>query len=302
MRIISLLPSATEIVCALGGADQLVGRSHECDFPLWVERLPVCSEPNFTPGSSRAIDDHVQAMQRQALSIYRLHTGLIRDLRPDLIITQSQCEVCAVSLRDVERATCDWLDVAAGVVSLEPNGLEDVFADIVRVGVALGAPERAHDLSATLRRRMRVTAERAGGLAARPTTACIEWLDPLIVSGNWMPDVVRMAGGVNLFSQADLKSPRIAWDDLRAQDPDVIVLLPCGFGIERGRQDLPLLRALPGWDALRAVRAGRVYLTDGHQYFNRPGPRLVESLEILAELLHPEAFHFGHEGTGWQRV
>jgi iron complex transport system substrate-binding protein len=302
MRIISLLPSATEIVCALGGADQLVGRSHECDFPPWVERLPVCSEPNFTPGSSRAIDDHVQAMLRQALSIYHLHDDVIRDLRPDVIITQSQCEVCAVSQRDVERATCAWLDADAAIVSLEPNGLDDVFADVARVGAALGAPARAHDLIAALRRRMGAVADRARDLPARPTVACLEWLDPLIVSGNWMPDLVRMAGGVNLFSQADFKSPRVTWDDLRAQDPEVIVLLPCGFGIERGRQDLPLLRALPGWEALRAVRSGRVYLSDGHQYFNRPGPRLVESLEMLAEMLHPETFHFGHEGSGWQRV
>ncbi|HEV2237960.1 MAG TPA: cobalamin-binding protein [Ktedonobacterales bacterium] len=302
MRIISLLPSATEIVCALGGAGQLVGRSHECDFPAWVERLPVCSEPNFTPGSSRAIDDHVRAMVRQALSIYRLHDDVIRALRPDVILTQSQCEVCAVSQRDVERATCDWLDSAAAIVSLEPNGLEDVFADIARVGEALGAPERAGGLIAALRQRMGAIADRARDVPARPTVACLEWLDPLIVSGNWMPDLVEMAGGVNLFSQADLKSPRIAWDDLRAHDPEMIVLLPCGFGIARGRQDLPLLRALPGWAALRAVRTGRVYLTDGHQYFNRPGPRLVESLEMLAEMLHPEAFAFGHEGSGWQRV
>jgi iron complex transport system substrate-binding protein len=302
MRIVSLLPSATEIVCALGGADQLVGRSHECDFPPEAERLPVCSEPDFTPGSSRAIDDHVQTMLRQALSIYRVHDDVIRDLRPDLIITQSQCAVCAVSLRDVEQATCDWLDAGARIVSLEPNGLDDVFADIVRVGEALGVPERARNLCAALRQRMRAIADRARDLTAHPTTACLEWLDPLIVSGNWMPDLVRMAGGINLFSRADFKSPRIAWDDLRAQDPEVIVLLPCGFSLERGLQDLPLLRALPGWEALRAVRAGRVYLTDGHQYFNRPGPRLVESLEMLAEMLHPDAFHCGHEGTGWQRV
>src|SRR5712691_3289298 len=146
MRIVSLLPSATEIVCALGFAEQLVGRSHECDYPRWVEHLPICSEPNFTPGSSREIDKHVQTILRQALSIYRIHGDVIQSLQPDFIITQSQCEVCAVSLRDVERAACEWLDIDASLLSLEPNDLADVFADIVRVAQAFGHAERGSQL------------------------------------------------------------------------------------------------------------------------------------------------------------
>ncbi|MHB8629343.1 MAG: cobalamin-binding protein [Aggregatilineales bacterium] len=302
MRIVSLLPSATEIVCALGFTDQLVGRSHECDYPAWVAQLPICSEPNFIPGSSREIDQYVQTMLQSALSIYRIHSDVIKELQPDFIITQSQCEVCAVSLKDVERASCEWLGIDAQLVSLEPNGLDDVFADIERVAAALGVPDRGRQQTRAMRQQMQAIAEQTHRLIAKPTIACVEWLDPLIVSGNWMPELVEMAGGINLFGQADLHSPRIAWDDLKAHDPDVILLLPCGFNMERGKQDLPILRANPGWDELKAVREREVYLTDGHQYFNRPGPRLVDSLEILAEIIHPEQFHFGYEGTGWQRL
>src|SRR5579859_344664 len=302
MRIVSLLPSATEIVCALGFADQLVGRSHECDYPKWVEQLPICSEPNFMPGSSREIDRYVQTKIQAALSIYRIHSDVIKALQPDFIITQSQCEVCAVSLKDVERASCEWLGIDSHIVSLEPNGLDDVFCDIERVAEALGVPERGRQLVTTMRQQMKAIETQTRALAAKPTIACIEWLDPLIVSGNWMPDLVAMAGGLNLFGQADYRSPRITWDDLQAKDPDMIILLPCGFSMERGKQDLPILESNPAWHDLKAVREGRVYLTDGHQYFNRPGPRLVASLEILAEILHPDRFHFGHKGGGWQRL
>ena len=302
MRIVSLIPGATEIVCALGFENQLVGRSHECDYPRGIERLPVCSEPNFMPGSSHEIDRYVRTMVHQALSIYHIDNDLLKELQPDLIITQSQCEVCAVSLDDVERATCEWLDVDAHIVSLEPNGLEDVFDDIQRVASALDVPERGSQQIQTMRQCMADITARTHTLAKRPTVACLEWLDPLMSSGNWMPTLVEMAGGVNLFGEPDLHSPRLTWEEVQDSDPDVIICLPCGFSIERGKQDLPILRAKPGWNDLRAVREGRVYLTDGHQYFNRPGPRLVDSLEILTEILHPDYFHFGHEGVGWQRL
>jgi iron complex transport system substrate-binding protein len=149
---------------------------------------------------------------------------------------------------------------------------------------------------------MAAVEERARGLTSRPTVACLEWIDPLMAAGNWMPELVARAGGVNLFGAAGKHAPWMSWDELRARDPDVIVLLPCGFGLARCREDLHLLQEKPGWADLKAVRGGRVFLTDGNQYFNRPGPRLVESLEILAELLHPEELHFGHEGSGWQRA
>ena len=303
-RIVSLIASATEIVCALGFEDQLVGRSHECDFPESVKRLPTCTEPKFNiHGTSAEIDDRVKSLLRQALSIYRVDADKLRQLRPDVIVTQVQCEVCAVSLKDVEQAVCSWLDSRPTIVSLAPNQLADVWADIRRVAEALGAAERGEALVGRLQQRMADIAHRsAGGSPARPTVACIEWLDPLMSAGNWMPELVTMAGGELLFGVAGKHSPRLAWEQFCAADPEVILVMPCGWDIGKSRQELRVLAQKPEWPRLRAVREGRVYLADGNQFFNRPGPRLLESLEILAEVLHPETFAFGDEGTGWQRV
>lgn len=299
-RIVSLIPSATEIVCALGFEDSLVGRSHECDYPPSVQRLPVLTEPKLDlKGGSREIDDRVKAVLRDAVSVYRVHADLLDELHPDIIVTQAQCEVCAVSLSEVERVTRECLNTPAELVSLEPNTLSDVFADFERVATALDAPERGTAKVAEIRQRMNAIAEQAADIPNKPTVAMIEWIDPLMAAGNWVPEMVEMAGGVNLFGKAGKHSPWMEWDELWASDPDVIVVLPCGFDIERSRIEMPALTRHPGWATLRAVREGRVYLTDGNQYFNRPGPRLAESLEILAEIFHPDVFHFGHEGKGW---
>ncbi len=302
-RIVSLIASATEIVCALGFQQELVGRSHECDFPASVERLPVCTEPKFNlRGTSAEIDQRVKALLQEGLSVYRVDADRLRQLQPDIIITQTQCEVCAVSLRDVEAAVCQWLDSRPRIVSLAPNALADVWEDIRRVAEALCVPERGAQLIERLQQRMTAIADRARTLPQRPTVACIEWIEPLMSAGNWMPELVAMAGGVHLFATAGKHAPYLNWDDLCAQDPEVILVLPCGWEMGRSRQEMPALARKPEWAALRAVQSGRVYLADGNQYFNRPGPRLVESLEILAEVLHPEAFAFGHEGSGWQRL
>ena len=302
-RVISLIASATEIVCALGLADRLVGRSHECDFPDEVRRLPVVTEPKFlTQGTSAEIDRRVKDLLEQALSVYRVDALRLRALRPDVIVTQSQCEVCAVTLSEVEQAVSDWLEARPRIVSLEPTGLADLWTDIARVADALGVPERGAALVESLQERMAAIAERAGGLAGRPSVASIEWIDPLMAAGNWMPELVEKAGGVSLFGEAGKHSPGMRWEALVRADPEVIVVLPCGFDMARTRAEMPALTGRPDWRELRAVRTGRVFLTDGNQYFNRPGPRLVESLEILAEILHPEAFHLGHEGTGWERL
>lgn len=300
-RIVSLIASATEIVCALGFEDELVGRSHECDYPRSVKRLPVCTRPKFrTDGTSYEIDQRVKAILQEALSVYRVDAGLLKQLRPSHIVTQTQCEVCAVSLKDVERAVAELTESTPRMVSLEPNALRDVWADIQRVADALEVPERGRRLTQELQNRMAQIAKKAQTLQARPRVASIEWIDPLMASGNWMPELIAMAGGVNLFGAAGKHSPWMTWDELREKDPEVIVILPCGFDIERTRQELPTLTQNPGWSTLRAVRERRVYLLDGNQYFNRPGPRLVESLEILAEVFHPALFHFGHQGKGWQ--
>jgi len=302
-RVVSLLPSATEIVAALGYADTLVGRSHECDFPEEVVELPVCTEPKVSTGlPSEEIHRSVAALLAESLSVYRVDARALRELSPTHVVTQVQCEVCAVSLADVEKALGEWAGERPELVALNPASLEDVFRDIERVAAALGAPERGARLVAALRSRMDAIAEAARRIPVRPTVATLEWLSPLMTAGNWMPELVRMAGGVDLLGEAGAHSRWIDWDALCAADPDVLLVFPCGFPLERVTREVGLLAGWPDWRSLRAVREGRVYLAEANQYFNRPGPRLLETLEIVAEVLHPEAFAFGHEGKGWLRL
>jgi iron complex transport system substrate-binding protein len=301
-RIVSLIASATEIVCALGFESQLVGRSHECDFPPAVKHLPQCTEPKFAvEGSSYDIDQRVKAIVQEALSVYRVDSAALDLLQPTHIITQSQCEVCAVSLRDVEQAVCEMISSKPVIVSLEPNSLRDVWADIRKVASALDQTERAETLIARLQNRMEDITHRARALDHKPSVSCVEWIEPLMAAGNWMPELVEMAGGANLFGEAGKHSPWMTWQELVAKNPDVIFVSPCGFDIPRAMQEMHLLSRQPEWETLTAVQTNRVFVADGNQYFNRPGPRLVESLEILAEMFHPSVFHFGHEGEGWTR-
>jgi len=299
-RIISLLPSATEIVAALGFADHLVGRSHECDFPPGVEKLPICSSTKVpADGTSYEIDQRVKAIVAEGLSVYRVDVERVRELRPDFILTQTQCAVCAVTPRDLEQALCTWTGAQPAIVSLEPNDLNDVWNDIRRVGEALGVQERAEELIGSLNERLGAIREKARRAQSRPSVAAIEWLGPLMAGGNWMPELIDIAGGRSLFARPGEHSSWLEWTRLIEADPDVIVLLPCGFKIAQTIRDLNLLTENPAWANLRAVKQGRVCLIDGHHYFNRPGPRLVESAEIVAEILHPDLFRFGHRGAGW---
>jgi iron complex transport system substrate-binding protein len=219
-------------------------------------------------------------------------------LQPDLILTQTQCAVCAVTPRDLEQALCTWTGAQPVMVSLEPNNLADVWNDFRRVGEALGVRSRAEDLIASLTKRLD-NIRAATGELSRPTVAAIEWLDPLMAGGNWMPELIEIAGGRSLFARAGEHSNWLEWATLIEADPDVVLLLPCGFKIEQTMRDLNLLTKNSAWAGLRAVKEGRVYAIDGHHFFNRPGPRLVESAEIVAEILHPDRFSFGHLETGW---
>jgi iron complex transport system substrate-binding protein len=300
LRVASLISSSTEIACALGAESLLVARSHECDFPPSVTRLPVLTRPKFVvDGSSVQIDERVQELLLSALSVYRVDPELLAELAPDVILTQSQCEVCAVSLRDVEEAVCQVLPSRPRIVSLEPNGLDDVWTDIRKVAEALALTERGEALIAGLQGRMHAISTRAAALTGRPTVACIEWIEPLMAAGNWMPTLCELAGGVSLFGEAGKHSPWMRWEDLVTKDPDIVICLPCGFDIPKTLSEMPALTRRPEWTHLRAVKNGQVFVTDGNQFFNRPGPRLVESLEILAELFHPKSFDFGHRGRGW---
>jgi len=299
-RIVSLLASATEIVCGLGFRDALVGRSHECDWPPGIETLPAVTEPKFpTDGTSYEIDARVKAIVQEGLSVYRVDGDALRRLDPDLLVTQTQCEVCAVSESDVQRALAEWTGSRPAVVSLEPHALSDVWDDVRRVAGALGVADRGEALVSRLVVRMDALARQAAGRPERPAVACIEWIDPLMAAGNWMPELVAMAGGESRFGDAGVHSPWMEWDDLVEADPDVVVVSPCGFDVGRTRREMTGLTERPGWDDLAAVRGGRVAIADGVAYFHRPGPRLAESLEILAEILHPATFDFGHRGSGW---
>jgi iron complex transport system substrate-binding protein len=302
-RIASLLPSTTEIACALGFERELVGRSHECDFPATVARLPVLTEPKLDPTvSGPEIDRQVRTLVSEGLSVYRVDADALRALRPTHILTQDQCEVCAASLRDVEDALAQWLGDRPTVVSLRPASLGDVFDDVQRVADALREGDRGRACVRELSDRITAVGERTSGLRERPRVACVEWIDPLMAAGNWMPELVTLAGGESIFGEVGRHSAWIEWEELRAANPDAIVVLPCGFDLARTRAEMPPLMARPGFHELRAVRDGRVFLVDGNQYFNRPGPRLVESLTLLAEMLHPDIFGTEHRGSAWETL
>jgi iron complex transport system substrate-binding protein len=303
-RIVSLLPSATEIVSSLGLGDLLVGRSHECDFPTDVVELPACTAARLSTGASSAdIDREVKGLLGEALSIYSIDESMLRSLSPQLIVTQSQCEVCAVSLADVEQAMRRTLGDGVRIVSLEAENLEGIWGDIEAVASAAGVEEAAGRLVSALRERVADIERRTERpLSEQPSVMCIEWMDPLMSAGNWMPDIVEKAGGRPVLAHAGEASPWIDWQQVREENPDFIVVLPCGFDIDRTRTEIDLLQTRPEWMQLTAVQSDRVFLADGNQYFNRPGPRIIDSIEIIAELLHPALFSFGHEGSAWESL
>ncbi len=302
LRVISLIASATEIVHALGMGEFLVGRSHECDFPPSVESLPICTAPRFAvSGNSQDIDRLVKDQLREAVSVYEVKEAVLGQLEPTHILTQSQCEVCAVSLRDVELALSRRLSCQPNVVSLKPNCLADIWNDIQCVADALGISSVGRQVVMQLRLQLRSIAGKVPVQKARPTVACIEWLEPLMAAGNWVPELVAMAGGINLFGLAGKHSPWMSWAELCRLDPEVIVVMPCGFDLARTRSEMYWLSQRREWAGLRAVRNRRVYVTDGNQYFNRPGPRVVDTLQILAEILYPEDLEPSLKGAGWVR-
>ena len=300
-RIVSLLPSATEIVAALGAAGGLVGRSHECDFPAGVAALPPCTATKREmAGDSAAIHRDITALIEQALGIYAVDAQLLRDLQPDVIVTQSQCEVCAVSEGDLRAALHGWLDSLPVIVSLAPSTIAEVAESFRTIAGVIGCRAQGEALASQLLERMAALASRTAALPQRPRVATIEWIEPLMTAGNWVPELIASAGGDNLFGTAGAHSPWLEWDAFCASDPDVIVAMPCGFDLARAEAEMGLLTQRPAWRALRAVRAGRVAIVDGNGYFNRPGPRLADSAEILAEIFHPQLFDFGHRGDGWR--
>ncbi|RVU01519.1 cobalamin-binding protein [Mucilaginibacter limnophilus] len=300
LKIVSLLPSATEIVCALGLQHTLVGRSHECDFPEEVKQLPVCTEAHIPDGLSSAdIDKKVKEILADALSVYSVNREVIKELQTDVVITQAQCDVCAVSLPEVEQALTDYLDKPVKIISLQPNSLDDILNYIKGVATALNVSQQGEQLVEDLQERIDIIRHKLKFIETKPTVACIEWLEPLMISGNWVPELVSLAGGEPVLAVTGKHSPYVNWDDIVAANPDIIVVMPCGFGIERTMREMGLLLQQTSFADLKAVKNNRLYIADGNQYFNRPGPRIVDSVEILAEIINPKQFIFGYEGNGW---
>ena len=288
MRIVSLLPSATEIICAIGLEDQLVGVTHECDYPASVKRLPKVTRTLIpTDASSSEIDALVRDRLGEQSALYTLDMPTLERLDPDLIVTQALCDVCAVAEDEVRSAACE-LSSRPGVINLEPETLAEVFDAIREVGAATHNETRAEQTIAALRTRVDRVVSRNASLAHRPRVAVLEWLDPPFSTGHWTPELVRLAGGVDELGRERERSRTLKWAEVIAWQPEVVLISCCGFTAERTLQETHLLQRVPGWDDLAAVRDGRVFVTDGSSYFSRPGPRLVDSLELLAHVLHPE--------------
>ncbi|MBD2777955.1 cobalamin-binding protein [Iningainema tapete] len=301
LKIVSLIPSGTEILAALGLDGAIVGRSHECDYPPSILDRPVCTQARLnTNAYSSEIHDKVDNLLQSALSIYQINTDVLEKLQPTHIVTQDQCDVCAVSLSDVEKAVATLTHSSPKIISLQPNVLQDVWADIERVGNIFGV--NSLQVIENLEARVKIIAQKTQGLSqteALPKVACIEWTEPLMVAANWIPELVSLAGGEPLFSITGQSSATLKWESLVAANPDIIVIMPCGFDLNRTRTEAQIFTTRPEWEQLHARQSGRVYITDGNSYFNRPGPRLVDSLEILAEILHPEIFQYGYKGKAW---
>lgn len=301
MRIVSLLPSATEMVAALGLSDQLVGISHDCDYPSEVRTRPVLSEAIVTTDlPSGLIESRIRGQVHKGKSVYHLDERQLAQLRPDLILTQELCSVCAPSYTLVQQAA-KLLDAEAKIVSLEPLGLFDILDNIQLVGELSGRNAQAEALAADLRARIERVRSQAAGLPT-PRVACIEWLEPIYVAGHWVPEMVRIAGGHDVLGKPRKPSFAVGWDEIVAAEPDIAVIMPCGFDVPRTRRELHLLAGQAGWNDLRAVRNGRVYLTDASAYFNRPGPRIVTGLEILAKILHPDRFNLALPHSAYERL
>ncbi len=300
-RIVSLLPASTEIVHALGAGDRLVGRSHECDHPEEVGELPACTSPRVDlSGSSREADDRVRHLIRQGSAVYEVDPEVLSDLKPDLIITQSQCEVCAVDTETVHKAIKEGVEGDPQILDLNAASYVGILNDIRSVGEAIG--KQAHAEKEVQRiEYQRQWLREAVIRIHEPTVAAIEWIDPLMAGGNWIPEIIASVGGHSLFGVGGEHSPFIQGDELLEADPEKILVMPCGYDLHKTRREMAPLTEWEHWKELSAVRKSEVYLLEGNQYFNRPGPRIADSMRILAEVLHPEHFEPERKGKGWER-
>jgi len=303
VRICSLLPAATEIVCALGLGDDLTGVTHECDYPPEVLGKPIVVRSRLEASSlrSKEIDKVVGESLRKGESLYRLDLPSLEQAAPDLIISQDLCDVCAITPQDISRAI-ERLPKRPTLLSLNPTCLGDILEDIRRVGEATGRLAEAERLVTSLQGRVTQVASKASQAEKRPRVLSVEWLDPLMASGHWIPEMVELAGGVDGLGRRGAPSSKIEWEVVLDYQPEVILLMPCGFDVERTRKELGLLAGRKGWARLPAVSEGRVFAMNGHAYYSRPGPRLVDGLGVMACLFHPELFPGSHSQEAASKV
>ncbi len=297
MRIVSLSAAGTEIVCALGGGEWLVGRSHECDNPPWVTKLPACTAPAFdVQCTSREIDTEVRRRLQAGEPLYHIGAERIRSLAPDVLIAQAHCEVCAPTPENVTQSNA--ATAAQRIVPLDAGSLGGIFADVMRLAESLGRPAAGQELVASLKQRLDRVRE-AVAERRRVSVVALEWTDPLFTMGNWGPELVEIAGGVPLLASPGEYSHAVEWSEIQAADPDVLLVAPCGFDLPRTIRERPVLESLPGWSDLRAVRERRAYFADGNRYFNRSGTTIANTAEILADMLHGTQLHAAT--NAWQK-
>jgi iron complex transport system substrate-binding protein len=288
-------------VCTLGLQDRLVARSHECNFPESVRVLPTVTAPKYSvePGeSSGDIQDKISYLLRNALSIYEVDVQLLSELRPDIILTQNHCEVCAVSESDLDQSVRKALGPDTEIISTSPVNIDTILSSFQQVSGQLGVPARGRDLVRQIQSRFDEIEKRTEN-EKKPTVVSVEWIDPLMAGGNWMPELVQIAGGANQLSTAGKHSEWIEWEAIQRADPDILLVVPCGYSISQTLNEMHALESNTGWHDLEAVRNNNVYILDGDHYFNRPGPRLKESAEILAHIFHPSLFKNREISSGW---
>lgn len=301
-KIVTLIPSATEIVSFLGKKDFIVGKSHECDYPEDLNNIKKLTSPKINvEGTSGEIHKEITEILENSLSVYKVDVNELKKLNPDIVVTQAHCEVCAVSFSEVQEIVTNHLDKNTKIISLQPNTLDDVLEDIKRVAKGLNIDEiKTKNLIKPLEERLKNIQVKSSE-KKKKTVACIEWIDPLMAAGNWIPEMVEISGGSDIFGKKGKDSHWINFQEILEYDPEIIIFLPCGYNVQKTKDEVEnlLYKKKNEWNNLKAYKNKELFIVDGNQFFNRPGPRLVESLEIFAEIIHPKLFDFNHKQKSW---
>ena len=299
-KIVTLIPSATEIVSFLGEKNSIIGRSHECDYPLGLEKIDKLTSPKINvDGTSNEINKQINSLLENSLSVYKVNVQKLKKLNPDYIVTQAHCEVCAVSFSEVEDIVKKYLNKKTKIISLQPNTLKEVFDDFDRVAEELDIyNSKNRNLINLLKKR--VDQIKNLSFYKKPKVACVEWIDPLMVAGNWIPELVSISGGDDIFGNIGKNSHWIKFEEIKKSDPDIIIFMPCGFDINKTNEELKIFfKKNPIWKSLKSFKNESFFVVDGNQFFNRPGPRLIDSIEILLEIIHPSLTDLNYKKKGW---